>query len=105
MRIAVAYDGGKVAGTFEDTKEFKLYDAENGTIVRELLMNAGGEGSVALAMFLKAARVSEVICGTVGGPARAALMSAGIVYCPGVSGPADEAARKLMRGELDFDAS
>jgi len=53
--------------------------------------------------FLKEAQVDALICGGIGGGARMALAEAGIKLYGGVCGRADEAAKALAGGELEYD--
>jgi len=103
MRIAVTYENGEIFQHFGHTAQFKLYDVENGAIVREQIVDTEGSGHGALAGFLKAAGANAVICGGIGMGAQAALAEAGVLLFAGVSGSADEAARALAAGTLDFD--
>ena len=103
MRIAAAYEAGNVFQHFGRTEAFKLYDVEDGQIVRERIVRADGFGHGALAGFLREQGVDKLICGGIGGGARQALDVAGIEIYGGVSGSADEAARSLAAGELAFD--
>ena len=74
MRIAATYENGEIFQHFGRTEQFKLYDVEDGKIVS-----------------------SEVV-GTDGMAHRA-----GIKIYPGVSGSADEAAKALAAGNLQYD--
>jgi len=56
MRIAVAYQNGEVFQHFGHSEQFKLYDVENGKIVREQIVDTNGSGHGALAGFLQAAK-------------------------------------------------
>ncbi len=103
MRIAVAYENGEVFQHFGHTAQFKLYDAEDGTIVGEQIVDTNGSGHGALAGFLQAAKVDALICGGIGMGARMALAEAGIKLHAGVQGPADAAARALAAGTLEYD--
>ena len=53
-------------------------------------MSTNGSGHGALADVLSAAQVDALICGGIGGGARAALDAAGIQLYGGVSGDADQ---------------
>ncbi len=103
MRIAVTYENGEIFQHFGHTEQFKLYDAENGEIVAEQIVNTCGQGHGALAGFLQAAQVDALICGGIGGGARMALAEAGIRIFGGVQGSADAAAQALAKNELQFD--
>ncbi len=103
MRIAVTYENGEIFQHFGHTEQFKLYDAEDGRIVAEQIVNTNGSGHGALAGFLKAAQADALICGGIGMGARNALAEAGIKLYGGVSGSADAAAQALAAGDLQYD--
>lgn len=103
MRIAVTYDNGEIFQHFGRTETFKIYEAENGSILRSEVISTNGSGHGALAGFLAAQNVEVLICGGIGGGAQAALAEAGIRFCGGVSGSADEAAAALAAGTLSYD--
>ncbi|MGN0696401.1 MAG: DUF134 domain-containing protein [Oscillospiraceae bacterium] len=103
MRIAVTYENGQIFQHFGHTETFKLYDVENGRIVREEILSANGSGHGALAGLLAANRTDALICGGIGGGAQAALAEAGIKLYGGASGSADEAVKALLSGELGYD--
>ena len=103
MRIAVTYENGQIFQHFGHTEQFKLYDADNGVITAEQVVDTSGSGHGALAGFLRAAGVDALICGGIGMGAQMALAEAGIRLYAGVSGSADEAARALAAGTLHYD--
>lgn len=102
MRIAVTYEDGQIFQHFGHTSQFKLYDAENGVITAQQVLQSGASGHGALAGLLKSAQVDALICGGIGGGARMALEEAGISLYAGVSGAADDAARALAEGKLEY---
>ena len=103
MRIAVTYENGQIFQHFGHTAMFKLYDTEEGCIVRQQLLSAGESGHGALAGLLAENRVDALICGGIGGGARTALAQAGIRLYGGVTGSADDAAKAFAEGTLQFD--
>lgn len=103
MRIAVTYENGQIFQHFGHTEEFKLYDVENGSIVKEQVVSSEGNGHGALAGFLSANKVDTLICGGIGGGAQNALAAAGIKLYGGASGSADDAVKALLAGELGYD--
>lgn len=103
MRIAVPYEDGMVFQHFGHTEQVKIYDAEDGRITGEQVMDTQGHGHGALAGFLAGLHVQALICGGIGGGARMALAEAGITLYGGVSGSADDAVKALLAGELEFD--
>lgn len=100
MRIAVTYENGEVFQHFGHTEQFKLYDIENGSIVKEQVVDTNGQGHGALAGYLRQAEADVLICGGIGGGARAALAEASVELYAGVSGSADEAVKSLIAGTL-----
>lgn len=103
MRIAVTYENGEIFQHFGHTEEFKLYDVEDGKIVAEQIVPTNGSGHGALAGFLNAAKADALICGGIGMGAQMALADAGIKLYAGVQGSADEAAKALAEGNLEYD--
>ena len=103
MRIAVTYENGEIFQHFGHTARLKLYDVEEGKIVREQIVDTNGSGHGALAGFLQAAQADCLICGGIGMGAQTALSDAGIKLYGGVQGSADAAAKALAEGKLDYD--
>ena len=103
MRIAVTYENGEIFQHFGHSEQFKLYDAEEGKIVSEQVVDTNGNGHGALAGFLQAAKVDALICGGIGMGAQMALADAGIKLYAGVQGQADAAAKALAEGTLEYD--
>ena len=103
MRIAVTYENGSIFQHFGHTEQFKLYDVEEGKVVSSQVVDTNGSGHGALAGLLSALGADALICGGIGGGARAALEAAGIKLYGGVSGDADRAAEALAAGKLDYD--
>ncbi|HIT08475.1 MAG TPA: NifB/NifX family molybdenum-iron cluster-binding protein [Candidatus Merdivicinus faecavium] len=103
MKIAVTYENGQVFQHFGHTAQFKLYEVEDGKVVRQEVADTNGSGHGALAGFLTARGVDTLICGGIGGGAQTALAQAGIRLYGGVSGSADEAVAALLAGTLAFN--
>lgn len=103
MRIAVTYENGDIFQHFGHTKQFKVYEVEDGTILSSQVVDTNGSGHGALAGVLTALRADALICGGIGGGAQMALASAGIKLYGGVSGNADQAVQALASGSLAFD--
>ena len=103
MKIAVTYEDGNVFQHFGHTEQFKIYTAEDGKIVSAEVVPTNGSGHGALAGFLRERGVDALICGGIGGGARAALGDAGIALYGGVTGGADAAVAALLGGALTFD--
>lgn len=100
MRIAVTYENGEIFQHFGHTAQFKLYDAEEGELLREAVVDTNGSGHGALADLLTQWSVDALICGGIGPGAQMALAEAGIALYAGVAGSADEAAKALAEGKL-----
>lgn len=104
MRIAVTYENGQIFQHFGHTSQMKLYDVENGQVVKAEVADTTGSGHGALAGFLSARNVDVLICGGIGGGAQAALAQAGIQLRGGVTGSADDAVQAFLAGTLDYNA-
>ena len=103
MRIAVTYANGEIFQHFGRTEQFKVYDVENGQVLRSQVVGTGGQGHGALAGVLQQLGADVLICGGIGAGARTALAEAGIQLYPGVSGGADESVEALLKGTLSYD--
>ena len=103
MRIAVTYENGNVFQHFGHTAQFKVYDVENGKVVKTEVLDTNGSGHGALAGMLAAIKTDVLICGGIGGGAQSALAEKGIKLCGGVGGSADEAVDAFLGGSLSFD--
>lgn len=103
MRIAVAYENGNIFQHFGRTEQFKLYDIEDGQVVKSEIIGTNGSGHGALAGVLAAVQADALICGGIGGGAQMALEQAGIRLYGGASGNADEAVNAFVAGRLAFD--
>ena len=103
MRIAVTYENGNVFQHFGHSSQFKIYDVEDGNIVKAEVVDTNGQGHGALVGFLQAQEVNAVIAGGIGGGAQNALAQAGIRLYGGASGSADEAVKAFLSGGLSFD--
>ena len=100
MRIAVPYENGQVFQHFGHTGQVKIYDVEDGQIVKEQVADTTDSGHGALAGFLSGLKVDVLICGGIGGGAQVALSQTGIKLCGGVTGEADGAVRAFLAGTL-----
>lgn len=103
MKIAVTYENGQVFQHFGHSRQFKLYEVENGAVTRSAVQETGGSGHGALAGLLSELQVDVLLCGGIGAGAQNALREAGIRLYGGVSGDADEAVAAFLRNELRYD--
>ena len=103
MRIAVAYDNGEIGLHFGHAEMFAVYDYDDADVSRctkRLVETGERHGHQAMAELMQAEGVDAVISGNMGGEAKAALLSLGIVPVAGFEGPADLAADLLVLGRL-----
>lgn len=103
MKIAVTYENGNVFQHFGHTGQFKVFEIQDGKIVKTEIVDTNGNGHGALAGMLSALEVDTLICGGIGAGAQNALSEAGIRLYGGVSGSADEAVEALLAGNLAFN--
>ncbi len=99
----LTYENGEIFQHFGHTEQFKLFDVEGGKIVNEQVVYTNGSGHGALAGFLQAVKADVLICGGIGMGAQMALADAGIKLYAGVQGSADDAAKALAEGNLEYD--
>lgn len=103
MKIAAAYENGMIFQHFGHTQQFKFYEIEDNNIVKEEVVSTMGSGHGAIAGFLKANNIDVLICGGIGGGAKAAIAQAGIKLYGGANGSADEAVKALITGTLKYN--
>ncbi len=105
MRIAVTYENGKIFQHFGHTENFKIYDVEEGKIIRSQVISTNGSGHGALAEVLYTLNADVLICGGIGGGAQNALAQVGVKLFGGVSGDADQAVEAFLAGTLAYNPS
>ncbi len=105
MKVAVTYENGMVFQHFGHTKQFKVYDVENGQITGSQVMDTNGQGHGALATLLSQSGIDVLICGGIGAGAINALADAGIQLYGGTAGYADDAVKAYLSGNLKFDSN
>ena len=103
MKVAVTYENGQVFQPFGHSEQFKVFDVENGAIVKSEVIGTNGSGHGALATLLSGQGVDVLICGGIGGGAQTALKEAGIELFGGVSGSADDAVAAYLAGTLAYN--
>ena len=107
MKVAVAYDNGEIYGHFGHCSQFAFY--EYGEYVYEctktLVDTSDRSGHEAMAKLMQEQGVDAVLCGQMGGEAKALLLSMGIVPIVGYTGHADTAADLLVTGQLPLSPS
>ena len=103
MKIAVTYENGEIFGHFGHTKQFKVYETENGKILSSKVVDTNGSGHGALAGMLSSLDIDVLICGGIGGGAQMALSNAGIKLFGGVQGNTDKAVEAYLNDALQYD--
>lgn len=103
MKIAVTYENEEIFQHFGHTTQFKVYEVQEGKIVKADVIDTNGSGHGALAGMLSDMGVDVLICGGIGGGAQMALAQAGIELYGGVRGNADDAVIAFVAGELNYD--
>ncbi|MGP1587347.1 MAG: DUF134 domain-containing protein [Treponemataceae bacterium] len=103
MKIAVTYENGQIFQHFGHTEKFKIFEVADDKILESKIVDTNGQGHGALAGFLKSFRVDTLICGGIGGGAKAALSEAGIKIFGGVTGDADTAVKNFIEGTLEYN--
>lgn len=104
MKIAVTYQNGQIFQHFGQSKQFKVYNIENGKLTDSNVLDTNGAGHGALAGFIKTTGAEAIICGGIGGGAISALSDSGIKVYAGVSGNADEAVNLFINGKLKYSS-
>ena len=102
MKVAVTYENGQVFQHFGQTKQFKVYEIEDGKIKSFEVIGNNGVGHGALAGVLKNHNIDALICGGIGGGAQSVLSNAGIKLFAGVAGDADKVVEDFLAGKLTF---
>ena len=103
MTVAVAYHNGEIGQHFGHADMFAIYEYEGADVMRctkRLVETDGRHGHEQMAQLMRELHVDAVISGSMGGEAKAALLSLGIVPIAGFEGDADKAADLLILGEL-----
>ena len=67
MKIAVTYENGQVFQHFGHSGQFKVYEVEDGKVIKSEVVGTNGQGHGALAGFLLQGNVDVLICGGIGG--------------------------------------
>ncbi len=105
MKVAIAYENGEIYGHFGHCPQFAIYEYGEyvSDCVKTLVDTSDRQGHKAMADLMKEQGVDAVLCGNMGGEAKALLLSYGIVPIAGYSGHADTAADLLVTGQLPLN--
>ena len=97
MRLAVTYEDGQVFQHFGHCQEFKIYDVEDGKVVRCAIADASAFGHESSIGFLKDLGVDILICGGIGPGAQNVLLR------NGTSGRADDVVAAFLQDALVYN--
>lgn len=100
MKIAAACKGAQIFGHFGHCDEFRIFEAENGTITGESSIPNPGHKPGFLPNFLADQGVNVVIAGGMGGGAADLFRGRGVEVITGAEGDSRAAAEAYLRGEL-----
>lgn len=103
MKVAVSYQNGEIYEHFGHAECFAIYDFDMSDLnntTKKLIDVSQLHGHEAMVERMKAEGVDAVLCGNMGGAAKAMLLSSGIVPVIGYCGDADTAAELLIQGRL-----
>ena len=103
MKIAVTYENGQIFQHFGKSKQWKVYEVENGRSTTSCILDVDAEGHTARVQFLVDHHIDTVVCGGIGGPALAALKAANIIVYPGHTGDADAVVEQVITGAIVAD--
>lgn len=100
MILAVAEEDGEIAEHLGKAKTIRLFDIEDGKIVREESVPCLGEGHTYMLRLLKERNVGALVCGNLGKPAIEGLLEAKVDIYPALMGDVKEAAYEYLDGSL-----
>ncbi|BBF43598.1 hypothetical protein lbkm_2286 [Lachnospiraceae bacterium KM106-2] len=100
MKIAVSFDNGNIFKHVGDTKEFKVYEVENGMITRTEVLESVGKGRGMVVDFLTQHSCEVLICNEICSGAKGAVQETGARVFGAVTGDADASVEAFLRGEL-----
>lgn len=100
MKIAVSYDNGNVFKHVGDAKVFKVYDINEGKVIRSEVLNSTGSGRGMVVDFVTKHSCDVLICNEICSGAKGAVEETGTKVYGAVTGDADTAVEAYLRGEL-----
>lgn len=103
MKIAVAAQGGQVAGHFGGCEQFEFFTVDDkGQVTQhEVVKNPGHDNAKGpLPALVAGLGAQAIIAGGMGAGARENFEGRGLQVITGAAGPAEDAALALARGEL-----
>lgn len=93
-------DDNNVFQHFGHCEKFTLYNMSDGIVMSKTTIATDGNGHEAMAGVLAEKKVRVLICGGIGMGAMQALMAAGILVVPGITGDIDVAVESFLDGSL-----
>lgn len=105
MKTAVTYENGQIFQHFGKSKQWKVYEVENGRITASCVLDVDAKGHTARVQFLMDYHIDTLVCGGIGGPALGALKTANITVYPGHTGDADAVVEQAITGAIVADES
>lgn len=100
MKIAIASDGGQVAGHFGHCERFRIYEIEGNSIVSETEIVNPEHKPGFLPVFLQSHGVEVVVAGGMGQRAQDIFRLKGVKVYAGVSGTLDDVLASYLAGTL-----
>lgn len=100
MRVAVSYDNENIFLHVGDTKKFKVYEIEDGTIVHTEVLDSVGKGRGMVVDFLTEHSCNVLICNEICSGAKGAVEETGVRVFGAVTGNADAAVKAFLNDEL-----
>jgi len=105
MKIAIPCDGENVASHFGRCEKYLIADLDNNELKTKEFLQSPSHEPYAIPNMLAERGVTVLICSDLGPMAVDTLKELNIEVIAGVSGNADEAVQKYIRGELDAGKS
>ena len=104
MKIAVAYfDEEHTFPAFGYTEAFKIYEVQDGAVVKSNVIGAGSYQKAEAIRLLTTLQVEVLICDGIGKGMKKKAENAGLQVFGGVKGSADAAVEAWLQGTLVYD--
>ena len=100
MKVAVSYENENIFVHVGDTKEFKVYEIENGKVINTEIFASSGKGRGMVVDFLTAHQCNVLICNEICSGAKGAVEETGVQVFGAVTGNADAAVEAFLCGTL-----
>lgn len=103
MKLAITYDNGKITDRFGRSTAFKIFDIEEGRVIKEEVVGFETNDHDEMAAILKNAEVSTLICGNICLGCQEAVRKADIDILGCVQGDTDAVISAYLTGTLDYE--